>query len=380
MPKVFTEAEIKQLNGKVTEKDVELAKQYEAWQNGEIVSPPHISEYLASPSATILIPKTIVMSARLAGEPVAVASQFMKTVNMPTSGALYVFPTFGPMRANDIAEGQEWPTGTIDSEQFEGVEIRIGKSGIRIQYTDEVIKDSQWEVIQMMIEQAGRAMVRHKEQKIFRQFTMHGHTVFDNDPTVKTVTGGLSATTGLDQDGNLNDTFSVEDFLDLIIAVMLNEMDPNTILMHPLTWITFAKQELMNQVMGGMNLYPATDQPSQFKLGPGSLQGRIPFAFDLMLSPQIPIDWNRKRYDMYCVDRNNVGVILQKEALSTEKFNDPTRDIYNVKLKEKYGIGIFHQGRGIAVARNIKLEVAYLQPRLVRVQQPVHIIDDTTTP
>lgn len=362
---------------KLPESDQKLLDQFIKFQNGEANEAPKLQDFLASPSATILIPKTIIMAARTAAEPVYVASKFFKRVRMPNSGALYVFPTFGPMRAFDIAEAQEYPTQTIEGELFEGVEIRIGKSGLRLQFTEEVIQDSQWDVIAMMLEQAGRAMARHKEQKAFRQFSMHGWPVFDNDPAIKTQSGGLSATTGLDVDGNYNDTFSVEDFLDLIIAVMLNEFDPNTILMHPLTWITFAKQELMNSVMGGMNLYPATDQPGSMKLGPNSLQGRIPFAFDLMLSPQIPINMQTRRYDMYCIDRNNIGVLLEKEGLSTEKFNDPTRDIFNVKLKEKYGFGVFHEGRAIAVAKNIKLDVAYLQPKMIRVHGVVKTEDVT---
>lgn len=365
MAKQMTEQEIR--NYKLSEADQQLLDRFIAYTTGEASEAPKIQDFMASPAATILIPKTIVMAARTAAEPVYIASNFLKRVRMPNSGALYVFPTFGPMRAMDIAEGQEWPTQTIEGELFEGVEIRIGKSGVRLAFTEEVVQDSQWDVIAMMIEQAGRAMARHKEQKIFRQFTMHGWKVFDNTPATK-MANPDAATTGTDVDGNLNDTFSVADFLDLIIAVMLNEFDPNTILMHPMTWITFAKQELMNSMMGGMNLYPATDQPGSMKLGPNSLQGRIPFAFDLMLSPQIPINMATKRYDMYCIDRNNIGVLLEKEGLSTEKFNDPTRDIFNIKLKEKYGIGIFHQGRAIAVAKNIALDISYLQPRLQRVR------------
>ncbi len=341
-----------------------LIKALESTDAPEAYRLPPLKEFLASPSATVLIPKTIVLAAKKAAEPLYVASQFFKEVKMKQSGALYIFPTFGPMRAFDIAEGQEFPTQTIDGEFFEGVEIRIGKSGVRLQFTEEMVSEAQWDIIAMMIEEAGKAMARHKEQKIFRHFTMHGWPVFDN---VKRSLYPEAGTTGIAADGTFNDTFSAEDFLDLIIAVYMNEFTPDTILMHPLTWTVFAKQELLGQVMAGFNIYPATGQPTSIALGPQSIQGRIPFAFNVMLSPMIPLNLQTKRYDMYAIDSNNIGVILKKEGLSTDKFNDPTRDIYNIKLKEKYGIGIFHEGRSIAVARNISMAPSFLPPRTVRV-------------
>jgi hypothetical protein len=86
----------------------------------------------------------------------------------------------------------------------------------------------------------------------------------------------------------------------------------------------------------------------------------------------IPLNLRTKKFDMYCIDSSNIGVILTKENLSTEKFNDPSRDIYNIKLKEKYGIGIFHEGRAISVAKNIALDSAYARPQLVTVSGVVN--------
>lgn len=40
-----------------------------------------------------------------------------------------------------------------------------------------------------------------------------------------------------------------------------------------------------------------------------------------------------------------------KDDISTEQFDDPTRDIQSLKLKERYGVGILNGGLGIAVAK-----------------------------
>ena len=69
---------------------------------------------------------------------------------------------------------------------------------------------------------------------------------------------------------------------------------------------------------------------------------------------------------MYVIDRHNVGVIVEKEGMTTEDFTDPYRDIRNLKFKERYGIGILDQGKAVATARNIALDVTYEKPMLVR--------------
>ena len=64
----------------------------------------------------------------------------------------------------------------------------------------------------------------------------------------------------------------------------------------------------------------------------------------------------------------NVGVIAQKEGLSTENWTDPERDIRSLKCKERYGIGILNNGRGITVARNIAVAPSYPSAPKVVVQ------------
>jgi len=234
-------------------------------------------------------------------------------------------------------------------------EVRVTKSGVRVRVTDEMVQDSQWDVVSMLVEQAGRAMARHKEQKCFNQFSKHGHIVFDNsDPRPE------ARTTGLAWDGTFNNTLAVEDVLDLIITVMSNEFNPTDLLMHPLAWTTFAK----NGLLGSLGKPPEAPNAS-FKLGPDSIQGRIPFAFNVQLSPFIPLDRTNKTFDFYCVDKNNIGVLVVREDMSTDKFEEPARDIYNIKVKERYGVGILNEGRAIAVAKNISLDKSY--PEMTRV-------------
>jgi hypothetical protein len=84
------------------------------------------------------------------------------------------------------------------------------------------------------------------------------------------------------------------------------------------------------------------------------------------LSPFIPLDKKARRFDVYAVDKNNIGVLLVKDDLTTEEWNEPARGLKNMKMIERYGIGILQEGRGIAVAKNISMDKSYAEPVLIR--------------
>lgn len=363
MPKI-TEEELR--NYQLTEQQINLVEQAQkAIAGDEDVEFPSIHEFLALPMAQVLIPKVIIGAVRKAADPIYLASKLLKTIRMKNAGSMYIFPAIGPMRAADMAEGQEYPIEQIDWATYEGqLEVRIGKNGIRVQVTQEVIDEAMWDVVALLIEEAGRAMARHKEEKIFRAFSQHGWAVFDNAIRAGNPEAG---TTGLAEDETFNDTMSVEDFLDLIIAIINNELVPTDIILHPLTWSSFAKSEIAGYMRTNV-VYPgAPAQPGKnaFSLGPDSIQGRIPFGLNVLVSPFVPFEKKARRFDMYCVDRNNVGLLCVKTKLSVDEFDDPARDIKNIKLMERYGVGILHQGRGVAVARNISMDTSY--PKVLRV-------------
>lgn len=327
---------------------------------------PKMQDFLATPSAQVLMPRVVIGAMREVSEPMYIASKFLQKVRLK-SGSMMVFPSMGTIaRAYDLAEAQEIPEETMDWQTHESTEVRIGKVGLRLRVTDEMISDSQWDIIAMMIKAAGRALARHKEKKIFTAFTKHGHNIIDNksaDPR--------KHTTGLDKDGNPNNTLAAEDLLDIIIGVMANEYNPTDLIMHPLSWTVFARDELtggltINNQMGGMLNHKNYPKGGSFAMGPSSIQGRLPFAFNVNLSPFAHLDKKEKTFDITCLDKDNVGVLLQKTDLQVEKFDEPARDLQNMKFVERYGVGILNEGRGVVTAKNISMEKSY--PEIMRVK------------
>jgi hypothetical protein len=63
--------------------------------------------------------------------------------------------------------------------------------------------------------------------------------------------------------------------------------------------------------------------------------------------------------DLFLIDRNEVGTLLVKDEMTTDQFDDPSRDIRQMKMKERYDIVMLGDGEGITVAKNINLARNY---------------------
>ena len=206
-----------------------------------------------------------------------------------------------------------------------------------------------------------------------------------------------AGTTGRAADGSFNDTLSVEDFLDLVLALMGNDMTPTDIIMHPLTWVIFARNSMIGNGMtygafGANQVHPwgatqgtpgfaglaAEEGPQKLIMRPEQVQNRLPMPLTINFSPFVKFDKLNKKFDMYCLDRSNVGVIVEKEGLSTENWTDPERDIRLLKVKERYGVGILNNGRGITVARNLAVAPTYPVPPTVNIQAAIPAAAPTT--
>jgi hypothetical protein len=365
-------------------KEQELIERYQnmakALNNNEKVAKEDritVKEALTTADANIMIPKTIELVMLDAAEPEYLASQFLRNVNL-NEGRSMEFINFGAIRAFEVGEGQEYPEQTLDMARFGGAstEVKVKKYGLKVKITDEMIEDSQWDVIGMHLEAAGRAMARKKEENIFNEFSKHGHVVFDadnggtwtdedadgTDDTYTPNATGL-APTGRGFDGTYNGTLSAQDFIDMCTSIMASGFTPTDVIMHPLCYSLFAANDALMGLMG-VGAFGGNDVNKQIDLNtPESGSYRLPVkGLQLSFSPYVPFDEVNKKFDFYVIDRNNVGVLLTKDTMSTEQFDDPARDIQALKVKERYGIGILNGGTGIAVAKNIRFAKTWPVP------------------
>ena len=314
-----------------------------------------MTEALTTADANILIPKVVQQVVTEAGEPLQVVSQFFQRVQL-NEGRSMEFVHFGALRAFEIGEGQEYPDQSLDlAKQGIGtVDVKVKKYGLKVQITDEMIADSQWDVVGLHLRAAGRALARKKEEVCFEEFSKHGHVVFDAD---KYQPGDEGYPTGRGFNGEYNGTLSAEDIIDMATSIMAAGFTPTDIIMHPLCWSLFAK----NAALEGVSSVAAFGQ-GQVNFDPRNYNTSNALGLNVLFSPFVPFDQVNKKFDFYIIDRNNVGVMLVKDEISTEQFDDPLRDIKTLKLKERYGVGILNGGLGIAVAKNIRFKKTWPAP------------------
>lgn len=346
-----------------------------------------IQEAISSTDTVKLIPKVIEGKLREAAEPEYLGTRFFQTVKVDGgSSAVYVIPVVGEVTAYEVGEGTRYKETSFDMTTIENatLEIRVKKIGVRVSITEEAISDSSWDILGINVKKMGRAMARYKEEMIFNAFSSHGHVVFDNALRTAQPAAG---TTGLGKDGQFNDTLSVEDFLDLTLALMGNGYNPTDVIMHPLTWVVFARNSMIGNgltfgALGGNNVHPnggIQGTPAAFGMAnsgngqklimtPDQVQNRLPVPMAINFSPWVKFDKLTKRFDMYVVDKTEVGIIAQRESLSTGNWTDPEKDIRNLKAKERYGIGVLNNGRAITVAKNIAVAPSYPAAPVIAIQ------------
>lgn len=340
-----------------------------------------VQEALTTSDANILIPKTIEVVVGNAAQPEYLATNFLRKISQDTRSLEII--NFGAVRAFEIGEGQEYPEQTLDMARYGGAttEVKVKKYGLKVKITEEMIEDSQWDVIGMHLEAAGRAMAIKKEEVAFEQFTNHGHVVFDGDNGGKwyndaeevvsgPAEGGTTyvpnksglAPSGRGFDGSYNATLSAEDFVDMCTSIMAAGFNPSDVVMHPLCFSLFNSNKALMGLMGAAAFGAGVqaDLPNKdVSSGDYTLPVR---GLQLHFSPYVPFDAANKKFDFFIIDRNNAGVMLQKDEISTEQFKEPARDIRALKIRERYGIGVLNGGLGIAVAKNIRFAKTWPVP------------------
>ncbi len=334
-----------------------------------------LCDALSTPDASILIPKVISNIVKEAIEPLLVGTSLLQTIRF-SAGQQITFPAAGAFTAEDIPEGGEYPERKL--EVAGTVTAFIGKSGVKVRITDEMLRYSQYDVMGMHIRAAGRALARHKETKIFNMINNEGVTVFDNNVANKQTSGRAS-------DGTGNGTITLDDLLVMYSKIVEKGFIPNALLMSPLGWLVFARDPILRAfgfANGGPIFSPLQGQPglaSQWyqggnNVGPvataqnvASTYANVPNLFPaplrIIVSPfcsyTAAVGATPAKTDIMMVDTNELGILVVDEDVTTEEWDDPNRDIRAIKFRERYGLGVLNEGQAIAVAKNINIVRAY---------------------
>ena len=345
-----------------------------------------LRDALATTTAPQFFPKVITEIVREAMEPLLVGTSLLRRVNYQ-NGQIITYPATGALVAQDIPEGGEYPETSPQRGGAIVTHTHVQKSGLAVKITEEMVMNSQFDLIGWMLQQAGRALARHKEEKIFN-YIASGCKIFDN---VNPATSQKGVCTGRNLQGAGNGSVTMDDIFDCIGHIMLQGFMPNTILVHPLTWITWVKDPVLrtfaleagggtffanwtgnvnqqvwaNALQGGMQGGAGQNimaEGTTSATGVGEynpqmnsapvLPSYLGFPFRIVVSPFVWYDPRRQLTDIYIFDARELGALVVGEDVSVEEFTNPANDIRKIKIKERYGIMLLHEKQQIGVIKN----------------------------
>ena len=234
------------------------ADQYDPTKKDQKIGFKELCDALSTPDASILIGKVVSNIVKEAIEPLLIGTSLLHTIRF-SAGQQITFPAAGAFTAEDIPEGGEYPERKL--EVAGTVTAFIGKSGVKVKITDEMLRYSQYDVMSMHIRAAGRALARHKETKIFNMINNEGNVTFDNNLVAKKTSGRAS-------DGTGNGTITLDDLLVMYSKIVSKGFVPNALLMSPLGWLLFARDPILRAfgfANGGPMFGPMQGQPGQAK-------------------------------------------------------------------------------------------------------------------
>lgn len=361
-----------------------------------------ISDAISTTNAPLLFPKVVNQIIREAAEPVLVGTNLLTRIQYKY-GQNITFPAVGAMTAADVAETQEYPEQQL-SMGGGMITANIGKVGLAVKFSEEMIARSQFDIMGMHLRAAGRALARHKEEKIFKYIRGMGVTVFDNLNPTSSLFG---VTHGRNLRGQPNGSLVVDDIFDCWGQIVTQGYMPNTLLMHPLTWVMWVKDPVLRafalQNGGGVffaswtgnpagkapwgqgqnitpgqtpdgNSVPHSSTASNLLSYPQNINSapvlpgyaNIPLA--IIVSPFVRFDARRRLTDVYLFDRNELGILWVEEDPNTGEWTDPARDLIKVKVREKYAISIAAEGQQTAVMRNV-----FVRPNEIVLPAQAHV-------
>lgn len=383
-----------------------------SWENVANVLSPKNRDAISSSEITPLLQESMEILIREPVEPRMVITPLFTRVQAKGLNTQILAGAMGAVYAGDVQESGTYPEvnfqmGGAVSTAF------IGKSGIAASFTDEALRYSTFDIMAKNLELMGNALVRHKEQKAVAFLKQLGTTLFDNLNPAQSIYG-VTTGRGLElkdaanpQQGSVlkgNGSLTMENLMRAMAHMSEEGFTPDTLLMHPLFYYTFVQDPVLRTMMlahgGGSIFNPYTGDPgprdpysngAMGARGPSSgtrvvnprgigtsgvgsnggtpnsvlersqqmtsaprLPSYFPFNFQIIVSPLCPYDPESETGDIFLLSSGNIGFHLVDEDATTVEWRDETTETVKVKIRERYGFAVAHEGQGVGVFKNIK--------------------------
>ena len=362
----------------------------------ETISPKN-RDLVRSSEITPLLQKATEIIIREPVEPNIVITGLYNKIQSMGLNTQVLAGAMGAVYAQDIQEHGQYPEVNF---QIGGAVSTawIGKCGIAAAFTDEALRYSTWDIMAMNLRLMGQALVRHKEQKAASFLQALGTSLYDNRQPANSLYG---VTHGRNSAMAGNGSMTMDDLMRGFAHMSQEGFTPNILLCHPLQFYSWLQDPVMRTMMlahgGGdwFNLYsgdpgprapwsnggmgamgpsagralvspvagntldPTNQNPSaveaysQNATSAPNVPGYFPFNFRVVASPLVPFDMSREVGDVFLLSAGNVGFYMVDEDPQTVEWREENVDVVKVKIRERYGFAVAHEGQGVGVFKNV---------------------------
>lgn len=315
----------------------------------------------------------------------------------------------GGLEAYEQPEGKDWRESYIEFNGGTMIQpVQYRKIGVQFRITQNAKAVGGFDIIRLLVDEAGKALVRYKEKLCMDVINVQGVTLFDNTNPAQSEFGN---TTGRNITGAFNGTMTLNDLMSMYTFLSMREGMPDTLLMNPLSWMMFATStDTKEVVLNGNKVASAPvpegaagGQPNVFGMfglnteggtgtsSPDSIFGKIginpfvtslnpysstfqssspyfpgglniivtPFAKFTLGAGSVPANQGLPAADVIIADSNKTGIIIAAESPQMKTYDDFITDASIFRLGETYAVEATYQGQYIGIAKNVIIDRNY---------------------
>jgi len=391
----------------------------------ETISPKN-TDLVRSSEITPLLQKSMEILIREPVEPLMIITSLFTRVQAEGLSTQVLAGAIGAVYAQDVQEHGTYPEVNF---QIGGAvsTAYIGKAGIAASFTDEALRYSTYDIMAMNLRLMGSALVRHKEQKAVAFLKSLGTSLFDNKNPTQSLFG---VCTGRDIALAKNGSMTMDDLMRGMAHMAEEGFAADTLLMHPLFYYNFVQDPVLREMMlshgGGAYFNPYSGNPgpqnpyqqgAMGAMGPSNgrtivpggqargaytgntlsgdpasglasrsqqansapnLPSYFPFGFRVLVSPLCPFDPENMSGDIFLLSSGNIGFHLVDEEPTTVEWRDENTEVVKVKIRERYGFAVAHEGQGVGVFKNVFARQNYFDGHVPAASATVTPIDPST--
>lgn len=371
---------------------------------GEVFS---IKDALAYSDSHLVFEQVITEIIQESIEPNLIGHMLLDQINTTDRGYNQVtIRTIAALGDIDIEVGEEGEYKEVFFGRGQGslITVNYQKFGLKLKITEEMVTASQWNLIDLWVRKVVQHFGREREKRIFQLFNTQGYVVFDN---ANPANAEIGRTFGRDINGNGNGSITHSDLIDMYGSLMSNGYTANVLLVHPMHWAMFAKDPIIREaglVKGDISQWLNTQVSpvnpyayiGEWTAARRAAVGDSPRLTDeeavellqtkptipsfsplsgitVIPSPYVPYDKAAKTATIFMIDTKSTGAIVINEPINLDTWDNKENDLKVIKIKEKYGLALYDQGRAVAIAKNISLEPneVFQNPHTVLTDLPV---------